>query len=142
MTDIENLDLSMIKVKLQDKEEGLGWTVELCNEIEIEYKRFLALKRKYPEKEVVPNSLIDKFWHQHILDTLKYAQDCENLFGYFLHHYPYFGMNGKQDAQNLIDAFGETRKIYQRHFKEEYVGQSTRCQAPKCRTQCKPMKCK
>jgi hypothetical protein len=142
MRDIKELDLTMIKAKLNDKEEGLGWNKELCNEIEIEYKRFLALKRRYPEKEIVPNSLIDKFWHQHILDTSKYADDCLNLFGYFVHHYPYFGMNGRQDAQNLIDAFEETKEIYRKHFGLEYVGHATRCKAPKCRTQCKPMKCK
>jgi hypothetical protein len=142
MTDIEALDLIMVKAKLQDKEEGQGWTQYQCDETEAEYKKFLALKRRYPEKEIVPNSLIDKFWHQHILDTYKYAQDCENIFGYFLHHYPYFGMNGIKDAQNLADAFDETKRIYFLHFKEEYIGEAMRCQAPKCRTQCKPMKCK
>jgi hypothetical protein len=140
--DIEALDLTMIKLKLQDKEEGQGWTPEMSDEAEIEYKRFLALKRAYPEKDIVPNGAIDKFWHQHILDTAKYAADCEELFGYFLHHYPYFGMNGPEDAANLSSAFEETKDLYQRHFGIDYVGAAKRCTAPKCRTQCKPVKCK
>jgi len=120
----------------------LGWSKSLCDEAEREYKRFLALKRTYPEKDIVPNKIVDAFWHQHILDTEKYANDCEDIFGHFVHHYPYFGMNGKQDAQNLVDAFRESVELYQRHFAENYASQATRCKAPKCRTQCKPMKCK
>jgi len=142
MSDIQNLDLSMIKLKLQDHEEGQGWTADECDSIEIEYKKYLALKRHYPQKDIVPHKQVDIFWHQHILDTEKYANDCENLFGYFLHHYPYFGMNGKEDAQNLADAFEETKQMHLYHFNEDYIGMATRCKAPKCRTQCKPMKCK
>lgn len=140
--DISEIDFTMIKLKLQDKEEGLGWTKRQCNEAEIEYTRFLALKRTYPEKEIVPTKTIDAFWHQHILDTAKYAEDCQTVFGYFLHHYPYFGMNGKQDAQNLVGAFEETKTLYKKHFGKDYVGDAPKCKTPKCRTACKPVKCK
>ena len=71
----------------------------------------------------------------------KYVEDCDNLVGYFLHHYPYFGMNGERDAQNLSDAFKETKQLYKKHFCIDYIGMATRCKASKCRTQCKPMKC-
>jgi hypothetical protein len=142
MDDINAMDFKMIKLKLQDKEEGQGWTIKQCNEAEKEYKRFLALKRTYPDKDIVPHKVLDHFWHQHILDTEKYAEDCELVFGRFLHHFPYFGMNGDQDAQNLTDAFEETKVLYKMHFGEDYVGFAKRCKAPKCRTQCKPMKCR
>lgn len=62
---------------------------------------------------------MDIFWHYHILDTAKYAEDCNEIFGYFLHHYPYFGMNGKQDALNLNNAFEETQILYKDHFLSE-----------------------
>lgn len=150
ITEIENkteenimsLDLSMIKLKLEDKEEGQGWEAEFCNEAEIEYKRFLILKWENPNADIVPNGVIDKFWHQHILDTEKYAQDCNRLFGKFIHHYPYFGMNGEKDAKDLKDAFEYTKELYKKKFGENYIGAAKRCKAPKCRTQCKPMKCK
>lgn len=142
MDDIIGLNLEMIKLKLREKEEGEGWSREQCDTTEIEYKRFLALKRIFKDKDIVPHSAIDKFWHQHILDTEKYFNDCENIFGYFLHHYPYFGMNGKEDAQNLNNAFEETKVLYKVHFGEDYIGFAKRCKAPKCRTQCKPMKCR
>lgn len=135
--DIMKLDLEMIKLKLQDSEEGAGWTIELCNEVEIEYKRFLSLKRSYPDSEIVPNKLVDRFWHQHILDTSKYHADCLDLFGYFVHHYPYFGMNGEADYQNLCNAFEETKELYKLHF-----GTFQEINAARCRTACKPVKCK
>lgn len=137
MEDIEALDLSMIKLKLQDGEEGPGWTPERCDAIEVEYKRFLALKRAYPDVEIVPNKEVDLFWHQHILDTEKYAQDCEALFGTFLHHYPYFGMQGEEDYARLCAAFGETQALYEAHF-----GSGGGASATKCRTKCKPVQCK
>lgn len=140
--DIMCLDFTMIKRKLQDKEEGKGWPMEECEQIEIDYKYFLALKRRYPEKDIVPHRNLDSFWHQHILDTQKYHDDCILIFGYFVHHFPYFGMNGQVDAQNLSDAFEETKKLHKRHFKKDYIGMAKRCKAPKCRTQCKPMKCR
>ena len=142
MNDIIALDLEMVKIKLQDPEEGEGWSKEQCDSAELEYKRFLALKRLFKHKDVVPHAVIDKFWHQHILDTEAYAKDCQNIFGYFLHHYPYFGMNGNEDTQNLNIAFEETKRLYKEYFGEEYAGFAKRCKAPKCRTQCKPMKCK
>jgi len=142
MTDINEIDFTMVKLKLQDKEEGLGWTAEKCNEAELEYKRFLALKRTYPEKDIVPNKMVDMFWHQHILDTKKYAEDCKIIFGYFMHHFPYFGMRDERDMQNLIDSFEETKKLYGFHFEQDYVGEAPKCTAPKCRTACKPQKCR
>lgn len=135
--DIDTLDLSMIKLKLRDIEEGPGWSVEKCEAVEVGYKRFLALKRFYPDREIVPNKDVDVFWHQHILDTEKYARDCEALFGAFLHHYPYFGMQGEEDYANLCAAFSETQALYESHFGRE--GDSS---SAKCRTKCKPVNCK
>ena len=139
---IDALDLSMIKRKLQDPEEGLGWSSEECDAIEVEYKRYLALKRTYRDHEIVPNQLVDKFWHYHILDTVKYAEDCQTIFGYFLHHYPYFGMNGPEDEQALQDAFDETTELYEAHFGAAYGDNAGMPQRARCRTQCKPVKCR
>jgi hypothetical protein len=142
MVDIENVDFTMVKLKIQDKEEGLGWTANQCDDAEFEYKRFLALKRTYPHKDIVPNKVVDLFWHQHILDTKKYAEDCEIVFGYFMHHFPYFGMKDEQDMQNLVNAFEETKGLYNLHFGQQYVGEAPKCTSPKCRTACKPQKCR
>jgi len=110
------LDLDPIKFKLMDADEGYGWTRAEADRHELEYKRFLALVAKYPEEAIVPDKNVDKFWHGHILDTMKYAEDCRNVFGYFLHHFPYFGMRDEEDAANLAKASGRTQELYRQEF--------------------------
>jgi len=114
---IENLDFSQVKGKLMlPLPEGRGWTQEQADAAETWYKRFLTLHVLYPNHRNVPNSPIDAFWHGHILDTRKYAQDCESMFGRMFHHYPYFGLNG--DATDRDRCFKETMCLYEVEFGE------------------------
>ena len=113
---IFSLDLDPIKFKLMDANEGYSWTRAEADRHEQEYKRFLALVAKFPEEAIVPNKDVDKFWHGHILDTMKYAEDCQNVFGYFLHHFPYFGMRDEEDAANLAKASERTHSLYRQEF--------------------------
>ncbi|XWK89093.1 MAG: hypothetical protein U7127_03215 [Phormidium sp.] len=52
----------------------------------------------------------------HILDTDKYAADCQMLFGEFIHHFPYYGLRGKGDRQNWQQDFARTKLLFQKHF--------------------------
>ncbi|HUL93896.1 MAG TPA: glycine-rich domain-containing protein-like [Burkholderiales bacterium] len=113
---IQALDLDPIKFKLMDSEEGEGWSRRYAEQMELAYKRFLTLLVTHPEETLAPSKDIDKFWHGHILDTLKYAEDCGKVFGYFLHHFPYFGMRGGEDAVNLARAAESTRGLLQQEF--------------------------
>jgi hypothetical protein len=113
---IDALDLDPIKLKLMNAEEGHGWSREYADSMEVAYKRFLTLSVTHPEETLAPSKDVDRFWHGHILDTLKYAEDCEKVFGYFLHHFPYFGMRGDEDAANLAAAAERTRELYQQEF--------------------------
>ena len=82
---IENLDLTMVKMKLMDAEEGQGWSKEHCDIAEKEYKRFLHLV--YTHQNAVPTKAMDIFWHQHILDTRAYMEDSTHIFGDYLGYY-------------------------------------------------------
>src|SRR5688572_12361359 len=113
---IQVLDLDPIKLKLMDAEEGQGWTREYADRMEVAYKRYLTLLVKFPQETVAPTKDVDKFWHGHILDTMKYAEDCERVFGYFLHHFPYFGMRGEEDAANLRRAAERMRSLDDQEF--------------------------
>ena len=126
------LDLEPIMVKLMDPVEGEGWTLEYVRETEVWYKRFLYLNAVYPDRSIVPTQAIDSFWHYHILDTQKYAEDCQAVFGYFLHHFPYFGMRGDEDRQNLLDASKQTWDLFRMHFNEEpsiLQGEAGKCES-------------
>lgn len=113
---IEAMDLDPIKFKLMDADEGEGWSREQVDRIEIAYRQFLTLLVKHPESTIAPSKEVDKFWHGHILDTMKYAEDCEQVFGYFLHHFPYFGMRGADDAAQLEAAGKETQRLMAAEF--------------------------
>src|SRR5262249_39319225 len=61
----------------------------------------------------------DRFWHMHILDTRKYAADCDAVFGHFLHHFPYLGLRGEEDAKALDAAFAQMQALLAREFGPE-----------------------
>ncbi len=113
---INELDLEPIMVKVMDKDEGYGWSLEFTKQAATEYKRYLTLCLENPDFPMVPSSFVDKFWHFHILDTQKYAADCNLIFGYFLHHFPYFGMRGEEDEKNLKQAWADSRALYVKRF--------------------------
>jgi hypothetical protein len=114
--EIAALDLEPIKRKLMHGKSGQGWPEERANAAEREYRRFLFLMKQYPSELVAPLKEVDAFWHHHILDTAKYARDCQQVFGYFLHHYPYLGLLGKEDAARRAEAGSRMRALYQQTF--------------------------
>jgi hypothetical protein len=113
---IADLDLDPIKVKLMHVESGEGWSLERVNAVEVEYRRFLYLMKMYPNEETAPQVDVDTFWHYHILDTMKYARDCQQAFGYFLHHYPYIGLRGEDDVAVQQRAGERMRELYAEAF--------------------------
>jgi len=113
---LKQLDLRSIAYELMYSHEGERWTCEQTKQAIYHYSMFLCLINLYPKRKLVPTQEIDRVWHHHILDTMKYAEDCEMLFGRFIHHFPYFGKRGEVDKNNLYIAFSETQKLFQQHF--------------------------
>jgi hypothetical protein len=110
---IAALDLEPIKFKLV-KEQGYSeGDVQILDKW---YRRFLLLAATYKDQPIVVSEAIDNFWHQHILDTRKYAEDCELAFGEFLHHFPYFGLRGEEDQKALQAAYAATQQLMSREF--------------------------
>lgn len=118
---IMELDLDPIKVKLMHTQSGEGWCREKADAVEKEYRRFLYLMTTFPSEQTSPLIDVDTFWHYHILDTMKYASDCEQTFGYFLHHFPYIGMRGEEDATSRIAGAERMRELYELTFGESYI---------------------
>jgi hypothetical protein len=87
---IDALNLECVRTRMTDGQLGKGWTDEHANRVEALYRRFLQLVVKYPEdaESLVISSDVDEFRHAHIIHTRKYAEDCEAIFGFFLHHTP------------------------------------------------------
>ena len=118
---IASLDLNPIKMKLMHKESGEGWSLEHASAVETEYRRFLYLMKAFPHEQTAPLMDVDTFWHYHILDTMKYARDCEQAFGYFVHHYPYLGLVGENGADMHQQAGERMRELYESTFGVSYV---------------------
>jgi hypothetical protein len=116
---IAALDLGPIKVKLVHKESGEGWSRAYADAVEFEYRRFLYLVKKFPHEHAAPLFDVDVFWHYHILDTMKYAADCEAVFGYFLHHFPYV----EEDLEAHQQVGERMRELYERTYGKEYIRQ-------------------
>ena len=113
---IQAFDLSAIKFKTTCKDDGYGWSADYADKMEVAYKRYLILHAKYPEMTLAPERDIDRFWHMHILDTRQYANDCEASFGHFVHHFPYLGLRGEEDAKALQTAFEAMQRLYAQEF--------------------------
>ncbi|HEY0063275.1 MAG TPA: glycine-rich domain-containing protein-like [Telluria sp.] len=118
---IAALDLEPIKMKLMHVASGEGWSQARADAMEIEYRRFLYLMHAFPNEETAPTVDVDTFWHYHILDTAKYAADCEQVFGYFLHHYPYLGMDGGTEEGAEERGAARMRTLYETTFGEDYI---------------------
>lgn len=136
LPEILALNFERLKHKLQVREDGERWTAEMANKGELEYRRYLTLIKLNPHRSIVPSRLMDGFWHQHILDTKAYREDCDKVFGYFIDHFPYFGIYGEQDQLNLMEAFEETKKLYSSHFGEAIDRfEASRCEGHACHVQ-------
>ena len=129
-------------------DEGPQWSVEKCNIVDSVYRNWLKLVLLYPNQAIVPNKDIDEFWHTHILDTAKYAYDCEQIFGYFLHHFPYFGLRGESDKADLESSFKVSCDLYKKEFGStmsteiEFGSSNAKCGFPGCgHPDCAPTGC-
>lgn len=110
------IDFGPIAFKLMHPDGQNGWTREEATAAIEQYRRFLLLVYLYPDRMIVPSRAVDQVWHEHILDTQKYQEDCLEVFGYLLHHYPYFGMLDDEDQKASEAAFADTCQLLDRHF--------------------------
>lgn len=93
---VRELDLAPIAFKVALDER---WPLEQVDEAEFQYRCFLQARIDRPDITLAPSRIVDVFWHHHILDTFKYAEDCQKLLGRFLHHFPYSGARGEVDSR-------------------------------------------
>ena len=114
-TNPAKIDLSSVREAMMEKH---GWTAHRTETAEIEYVRFLTLLQMRPGFMLVPwldaegRDDLDQFWHQHILDTAKYAADCNAMFGRMIHHNPRV-VRGSEVEQESVE---KTRRLYERTF--------------------------
>ena len=115
---IQALDLEPVKTRMMDSVRGEGWTREYADGIEMTYKNYLTMLVKHPEdaEEIALSEDTDEFWHTHILQTIKYADDCQEMFGNFLHHSPHLEDITPAYNEKKIASAEKTRRLYEQEF--------------------------
>src|SRR5712692_392045 len=115
---IRALDLESVKIRLMDPELGEGWSREYAEGIEQGYRTYLTMLAKYQDhaEDILLSKDVDEFWHTHILQTIKYTEDCETVFGKYLHHAPHIGEVTSADIEKRIALAEKTRRLYQQEF--------------------------
>jgi hypothetical protein len=118
---IQGLDLESVKTRLIDPELGKGWTREYAEQIEAAYRTFLTMLVKHQDhaEQIMLSKDTDEFWHTHILQTMKYAEDCDTVFGAFLHHNPHVGERTQADLEEREKMAQVTRALYEQEFGSE-----------------------
>lgn len=119
--------------KLLEAKNG-EWDLNRAEAAVRSYKRYMAVTKALGGVQLVPNGDIDEIWHMHILDTRAYMKDCDELFGEYLHHFPYFGMLGEDNRQQWLDVQSESESLWKRLFGEALYGPTI--EAQKCPQVC------
>src|SRR6267378_2957161 len=112
---IRALYLEPIRLRVMDPELGEGWTREYAESVERAYRNYLVMLVKHPEdvEDIVVSKDVDEFWHTHILHTMKYTEDCEKVFGTYLHHNPDVGGRAPAEIERKAALVEKTRRLYQ-----------------------------
>lgn len=113
---LAKIDLSYIVKMMCSQSYALSrWCEQEALECARRYKNFLWLKKKYPQQSVVPTREIDEFWHNHILHTQHYIQDCWAIFGHYFHHRP---VGENENKEKLAQGYLRTKALYLAEFGE------------------------
>ena len=118
---IQALDLESVKSRVTDPKLGEGWTREYADSIEVAYKNYLTMLVKYQDdaEDILLSEDVDDFWHTHILQTIKYTDDCEAVFGKYLHHAPHIGEVTETDLEKRVALAEKTQRLYEKEFGKE-----------------------
>ena len=106
---VEQLDLFVLHFAPQA--QCLDWA-----RAELEYRRFLNLKKCYPNQLLMPSGAAWQLWQAHILDTRRYRSDCERVFNRFIDHLPYLGHDSAADRRERHFAEQLYQGLHARHY--------------------------
>ena len=78
------------------------WSDEYAKIVAFEYDRFMKLRSA--NENLSPSDDIDKFWHQHILNTKHYNNYCFTKFNKFIHHDPIDSIDQLAREKRLLNT--------------------------------------
>jgi hypothetical protein len=113
---IKSLDLGYLSLSLLRRH---AWDETRTHEAIRKYKNFLILNYLYPHQTLIPDVDLDEVWHEHILYSRRYEQDCHRIFGRHLHHElsPTIWPRSEMKEEDYV----ETGRLYAAVFHEPYM---------------------
>mmetsp|Transcript_1029 Transcript_1029/g.1520 ORF Transcript_1029/g.1520 Transcript_1029/m.1520 type:complete len:269 (+) Transcript_1029:102-908(+) len=113
-----------LREKLDEEEaETFQHDKSLIDAMIVEYHKFLELTKNWIDRghdnfAYIPSKSMDLVWHWHILQTYEYHLMCNQQFGKFLHHRPFFGQEKQAKAYKSrhINKYKRTLRDYYRYF--------------------------
>lgn len=89
------------------------WSAKRAKDAEHWYRNFLwmcYLNRKRPVAALGRDA--DLVWHNHILNTERYRNDCTKIFGGYLNHRPIPRKLTKKDQEAIEETIGEAYELF------------------------------
>lgn len=112
---IDALDLDPVAFLLARPDPGLILMDPAeAGEIVTAYRNWLKLCAWYPGEPLVPTLPVGDAWHAHLVDTARYARDCQAAFGTYAHCFPYYAHQHSQLPWH--NAYKRTLGLYGAHF--------------------------
>lgn len=99
---LQRLDLEPVMKKFSEESGVQGADLERA---EMLYRQYLTLRHRYADSRFSAPRLVDEVWHTHIMFTRKYFEDCNLLFGEYLHHDPEFSGNETSFQDITLPAY-------------------------------------
>lgn len=113
MAALEKLDAAKFPYVREKLIKSGEVTAEEMDEVEREFKRFMALNHLGKGPIRMTSKKIDAFWHQFILFTRQYFDFCMLTFGHFIHHDPWT----RETSNNLkTSSAANFEREYTAHF--------------------------
>lgn len=91
------------------------------------YFAFLYLNHHYSRIRLVPTREIDQIWQQHYLNSNRYIDDCQFLFGHVVPYVSYVNLY-ETDRPTWLRNYALTQVLFRKHFGIELaIGKEIRC---------------
>lgn len=70
---------------------------------------------EFPRQQFAISSVVDEYWHWHVLDTRGWRDFCNRVYGCMMHHVP-LDPDDHVDFTRVRDLYNETRRLLVEHF--------------------------
>lgn len=70
---------------------------------------------EYPRQQFTISSVVDEYWHWHLLDTRGWRDFCNRVYGCMMHHVP-LDPDNHVDFTRVRSLYKETRRLLVKHF--------------------------